>query len=83
MDPLTGTSWGCKFFGLSHLTPFPLTSEAVPACWDWERHHFLGSPLCPDLQRLTPGPTPPRAGDDQPVTLEKWGEAVLQVCPEG
>lgn len=60
---LSRTSWGCKFFGLGHLAPLPLPIE--------ERHHFLGSPLCPGLQRLTPGPTP-KAGDGQPVTLAQW-----------
>lgn len=83
LDPLTETSWGSKFFGLSHLPPFPLATEFVPACWDWERHRFLGSPLCPGLGNLTPSPTAPRAGDGHTVNLEQWGGAVLQACPEG
>lgn len=81
--PLTETSRDCKFLELSHLHPFPVPTGAVPGCWDWERHHFLGNPLCPGLQSLTPGPPPPRARKGQPVNLEQWGGAVLQACPEG
>lgn len=71
LGPLTETSWGCMFFGLGHLPPFPLPIEAVPAFWDGERHRFLGSPLCSGLQSLTPGPKAWRWSASEPGAVGK------------